>query len=80
MRLAKPKPCPFCKSTDIYMERQSFDCSVDICNNCGARGPSHIAAWDDTDADERMVRGLWNSRSESAYKSAYDKSQSIDIQ
>ena len=75
MRLAKAKPCPFCKNTETYMERGDMGYSYEYCNKCGARGPSLIQSWDDDQKDERRCRSLWNARSEPRYKAAIDAAE-----
>lgn len=71
-------PCPFCKSTDSFVERADFSgcyvicsgCYV-ICNVCSARGPvscdetdEDVAATDSGECEpgERAARRLWNTR------------------
>lgn len=38
-RIAKAKPCPFCRSTDSFIECADFGSFYRVCNVCLARGP-----------------------------------------
>jgi len=64
-------PCPFCKSTDSFVERADFSGCYVICNDCSARGPvscdetdEDVAATDSGECEpgERAARRLWNTR------------------
>lgn len=61
-RVPKPKPCPFCRSTEIHMERDDFDSFSARCNDCCAHGPSLIQEWGDDDKDTALAIRAWNKR------------------
>ncbi|PPQ42145.1 Lar family restriction alleviation protein [Rhodopseudomonas palustris] len=39
MRIAKAKPCPFCGSTDSFVERMDLSMWQRVCNDCFTHGP-----------------------------------------
>lgn len=65
-RLPKAKRCPFCASTDSFVECMSFGSFAVVCNGCLARGPE--ADGDSCDPDGENARGKrgalreWNKR------------------
>jgi hypothetical protein len=71
MRIAKTRPCPFCGTTDNFVECLDFGTFAVVCNGCGARGPE--ADGDDCDPDSDRARGrrgavrAWNGRKRSAH-------------
>lgn len=66
MRIAKAKPCPFCRSADGFVECLDFGSFAYICNDCLARGPD--AEGDGCDPDGEGAQGrrnairAWNRR------------------
>lgn len=66
-RIAKAKPCPFCKSTDSFVECADFGSFYRICNNCLARGPEAEGDGCDETANNhegaRNATRAWNKRS-----------------
>lgn len=48
------KPCPFCGSNDLFVERQTLATKVVQCNSCGAVGPD--------DEKKSGAREKWNNR------------------
>jgi len=63
-RTAKAKPCPFCKSTDSFVECADFGSFYRVCNSCEARGP--VAEGEDCDFEGvggRNATRAWNKRS-----------------
>lgn len=71
-RMAKGMGCPFCASTDAFVERADFSSCYVICNDCGARGPTSCdETSEDADATENgqcepgelSARRLWEKRS-----------------
>lgn len=65
-RVPKPKPCPFCRGTEIYMERDDMDAFSARCNDCYAQGPSLIQEWGDDEKDARLAIRAWNRRQRKA--------------
>jgi hypothetical protein len=65
-RIAKPKPCPFCRGTDVWVECMDFGSFAATCNDCGAQGPN--VDGDACDPDGENARGkrnairAWNGR------------------
>lgn len=67
--------CPFCASTDMFVERADFSSCYVTCNDCGARGPTSC---DENDADaeasgngdcepgELAAKRLWSLRARTA--------------
>jgi len=72
-RVAKAKPCPFCRSTDSFVECLDFGSFYRLCNDCGAQGPTAEGDGCDPDAEnkagERNATRAWNKRSRAALKS-----------
>lgn len=66
-RVAKMKPCPFCRTLNGFVECADFGSFYVMCNQCGARGPD--AEGDGCDPDAENRRGArnaikaWNTRS-----------------
>lgn len=63
-RIAKAKPCPFCKSTDSFVECADFGSFYRVCDNCLARGPE--AEGDGCDSHGtggQNATRAWNKRS-----------------
>lgn len=66
--VAKRKPCPFCQSSDSFVEAYSYGLFYVACNECGARGPDMEAqdvGYDDQDKNKRGERAAtrgWNTR------------------
>lgn len=63
--------CPFCASTDTFVERADFSSCYVTCNDCGARGPTSCDETDgdvdatengDCDPGEMAARRLWSRR------------------
>ena len=64
MRIAKPKPCPFCGLSHSFTERMELDMWQRVCNDCFAHGPSVHDDGRDLDenkADAHAIRA-WNKR------------------
>lgn len=65
-RIAKAKTCPFCKSTDSFVECADFGSFYRVCNNCGARGPEAEGdGCDETGNNHEGARNAtraWNKR------------------
>lgn len=62
MRVAKPKPCPFCHSSDTFVERMEISSWQMVCNECFAHGPSVCDAnWEEDKANAEATRA-WNQR------------------
>lgn len=65
-RVAKAKPCPFCRSNSTFVECMDFGSFAVVCNGCGARGPT--ADGDGCDEASENNRGkrsavrAWNKR------------------
>lgn len=57
MQNSKLKPCPFCKSKEIYSTREDDFTIVAQCIDCGASGPYAL--------NEEEAIEAWNSRAES---------------
>lgn len=63
MRIPKAKPCPFCRSTDSFVERMDLSSWQRVCNDCFAHGPNVCHAdWEDDKAVMEATRA-WNKRS-----------------
>lgn len=56
-------PCPFCASTDVFVERATLvDCYVQ-CNGCCAQGPVECQDGDDEETPgEDAAKRAWNRR------------------
>lgn len=55
--------CPFCKSSDLFVEREDFTSAYVMCNACGARGPTECQDRDDEEIPgEAAARRIWNTR------------------
>ncbi|MGV2980663.1 Lar family restriction alleviation protein [Camelimonas sp. ID_303_24] len=65
-RIAKPKPCPFCRSEATFVECLDYGSFAMICNDCGARGPQADGDGCDPEAEshrgERGAIRAWNKR------------------
>jgi len=68
-RIAKAKPCPFCRSTDSFVECADFGSFYRVCNACLARGPeAEGEGFDETaenHAGSRNATRAWNKRARS---------------
>lgn len=63
MRIAKAKRCPFCASTDGFVERMDLSAWQYVCNDCFAHGPMvQNADWDDDDKPVAAATREWNKR------------------
>ena len=63
MRIAKAKRCPFCRSTNSFVERMDISSWQRVCNDCFAHGPNVCHAdWEDDKAEAEATRA-WNRRS-----------------
>jgi hypothetical protein len=69
MRIPKAKPCPFCKSADVWVERYGLCCYGVVCNDCLSAGPRvEHGDYSDYDKDDGVKNGerdairLWNAR------------------
>lgn len=72
MRKPKPKPCPFCQSPTVFVERYSYCVFGVVCDGCFVVGPKvEHAKYDDGDKGhglgERDAIRLWNGRSQKAH-------------
>ncbi|WP_433934503.1 Lar family restriction alleviation protein [Brevundimonas diminuta] len=69
-RIAKAKPCPFCRSTDSFVECADFGSFYRVCNDCLARGPEAEGEGCDPDAENargaRNATRAWNRRPRAA--------------
>ena len=80
--------CPFCGSTDSFVERTDFSSCHVVCNDCGARGPSSCDE-NEADADaseagdcepgEMPARRLWNRRALPQAQAAVDVERIGDL-
>lgn len=65
-RVAKAKPCPFCRSKDSFVECADFGSFYRVCNDCSARGPvAEGEACDETanrNEGARNATKAWNNR------------------
>lgn len=65
-RIAKAKPCPFCKVADSFVECGGFGSFYRVCNHCGARGPEADGDGCDETAENhlgaRNATRAWNRR------------------
>lgn len=65
-RVAKAKPCPFCRSDDVFVECMDFGSFAVVCNECGAKGPTADGdGCDETAENNRGRRNAireWNGR------------------
>ena len=68
------KPCPFCQSTFLYLQKGAV-----ACDTCQAEGPFIGCHFDDGDSDDegrakidRAVR-LWNARSAAGFARAAER-------
>jgi len=73
MRKPSPKPCPFCKCGDVWVERFEVCVFGVVCNRCLVVGPKveHAKYCEDRRGDELAERDairMWNARTESAHK------------
>lgn len=71
MRKPKPKPCPFCRSTDVFVERYDYSVYAAVCNVCSVHGPKveHGKYADEPNGDdlaERDALKMWNARTQAA--------------
>ena len=65
-RIAKAKPCPFCRSTSGFVERMELSSWQYVCNDCFAHGPDVCdAEWEEARATAEATRA-WNRRSRRA--------------
>lgn len=72
MRKPKPKPCPFCKSGDVFVERFGACVYGVVCNHCLVNGPKvehgkYLESETDDEAERDAIR-MWNARSPEAHK------------
>ncbi len=57
------KPCPFCGTSDSFVERADFSSAYVFCNHCSAKGPTECQ-----ESDEEEIPGAdaaaraWNKR------------------
>ncbi len=57
------KPCPFCGSTDLFVERATYSACYVQCDGCGAHGPTEDQESDDEGTPgEKSAREAWNKR------------------
>ena len=73
MRKPKPKPCPFCKCADVFVERFDLCVYAVVCNGCYVNGPKveHGKYCDDANGDdiaERDAIRMWNARTPKAHQ------------
>lgn len=62
MRVAKAKACPFCHSTNGFVERMELSSWQYVCNDCFAHGPDVCnAEWEEDKAKAEATR-VWNQR------------------
>jgi len=65
-RISKPKPCPFCRSEDSFVECADFGSFYRVCNDCLARGPEAEGDGCDEAANgnegARNATKVWNAR------------------
>ncbi|MBS7697830.1 MAG: Lar family restriction alleviation protein [Chelatococcus sp.] len=65
-RIAKRKPCPFCGTSDSFVECMDYGDFAVICNSCLARGPSGEGDGCDPSSEnhrgERNATREWNKR------------------
>lgn len=60
----KHKRCPFCGSTDVFVERADFTACFVQCNGCCARGPLELQHSDTEETPgARWASRSWNRRS-----------------
>lgn len=59
--MTEPKPCPFCRSTNLRCEQASTDSAV-TCNQCGAWGPSVRTRGLDAGEALAAIVDAWNVR------------------
>ncbi len=63
MRVAKAKPCPFCRSTSGFVERMELSSWQYVCNDCFTHGPIVCdAEWDDDEKPRAAATRAWNKR------------------
>jgi len=78
-RVAKAKPCPFCRGTDIWVECMDFGSFAATCNDCLARGPDADGDGCDPDGEnalgKRNAIRLWNKRQRATTASSMGMSE-----
>lgn len=73
MRQSTPKPCPFCKCDDVWIERYGLCTYAVVCGACAVHGPKveHGKYCDEpngNDLAERDAIRMWNARSENSHR------------
>ena len=71
MRTPAPKPCPFCRATDSFVERFDLCVYAVVCNGCLIAGPKveHWKYCDEPNGDDLAKRDairMWNARTPTA--------------
>lgn len=67
VRAGTGEDCPFCGSSDTFVEREDFTSSYVMCNCCGARGPTGgLDDPDDETPGADAAKRLWRIRARTA--------------
>ena len=71
MRKTTPKPCPFCKGSDVFVERYGLCTYAVVCNECFVNGPKvEHGKYEDANGDalaECDAIRMWNARTAVAH-------------
>jgi hypothetical protein len=67
MRIAKAKACPFCRSTEGFVERMHLSSYQYVCNGCFAHGPDVTNDFEGDDGEAVAIRA-WNLRTRTPRK------------
>lgn len=68
VEIPQAEPCPFCHSTDSFVERMDLSSWMRVCNDCFAHGPNVCNSdWEDDEAEAEATRA-WNCREKKPVK------------